>query len=123
MLQDFNKSEPEIEGVVTAKRIATDAGAASAKVITPTSIVRAASVSQSLHLSVEHGVITANFSAAVAGRASVALMNSLGQVITSKNVNATRGANSVSLETSYQGAAFLVIRQGSQKMVKSVRLK
>ena len=50
-------------------------------------------------------------------------MNSLGQVIASKNVNATRGANSVSLETSYQGAAFLVIRQGSQKMVKSVRLK
>lgn len=72
---------------------------------------------------IQASVITANFNTATTGRASVALMNSLGQVITSKNVNATRGANSVSLETSYQGAAFLVIRQGSQKMVKSVRLK
>ena len=33
------------------------------------------------------------------------------------------GVNSVSLETSYQGTAFLVIRQGSQKLVKTVRLK
>lgn len=72
---------------------------------------------------IQASVITANFNTATTGRASVALMNSLGQVITSKNVNATRGANSVSLETSYQGAAFLVIRQGSQKMVKAIRLK
>ena len=123
VLQDFNKGEPEIEGVVTAKRITTDAGAANAKVVTPTSIAKAASVSQSLHISVEHGAINATFNAATAGHTTVSLMNSLGQVIASKNVNASRGANSVSLETSYQGTAFLVIRQGSQKMVKSVRLK
>lgn len=93
--------------------------------ITPASnnTIAAPAIAQSIHLSVEHGVINASFNAATAGRTTVSLMNSLGQVITSKNVNATRGANSVSLETSYQGAAFLVIRQGSQKMVKSVRLK
>jgi hypothetical protein len=50
-------------------------------------------------------------------------MNSLGQVIASRDMNATRGTNSVLLKTSYQGTAFLVIRQGSQKMVKAVRLK
>lgn len=93
--------------------------------ITPASnnTIAAPAIAQSIHLSVEHGVINAFFNAATAGRTTISLMNSLGQVITSKNVNATRGANSVSLETSYQGAAFLVIRQGSQKMVKSVRLK
>ena len=72
---------------------------------------------------IQASVITANFNTATTGRASVALMNSLGQVIASKDMDASRGANSVSLETSYQGAAFLVIRQGSQKMVKAVRLK
>lgn len=93
--------------------------------ITPASnnTIAAPAIAQSIHLSVEHGVINASFNAATAGRTTISLMNSLGQVIASKNVNATRGANSVSLETSYQGAAFLVIRQGSQKMVKSVRLK
>ena len=72
---------------------------------------------------IQAGLITANFNVATAGRASVALMNSLGQVIASKNVNATSGANSVSLETSYHGTAFLVIRQGSQKMAQTIRLK
>ena len=93
--------------------------------ITPASnnTIVAPAIAQSIHLSVEHGAINATFNAATAGHTTVSLMNSLGQVIASKNVNATRGANSVSLETSYQGAAFLVIRQGSQKMVKTVRLK
>lgn len=93
--------------------------------ITPASnnTIAAPAIALSIHLSVEHGVINASFNAATTGRTTISLMNSLGQVITSKNVNATRGANSVSLETSYQGAAFLVIRQGSQKMVKTVRLK
>ncbi len=93
--------------------------------ITPASnnTIAAPAIAQSIHLSVEHGAINATFNAATAGHTTVSLMNSLGQVIASKNVNATCGANSVSLETSYQGAAFLVIRQGSQKMVKTVRLK
>ncbi len=153
VLQDFNKGEPEIEGVVTAKRITTDAGATNAKVVplggtsSPASsnsaapassnsnkpgssnssnnsdAIAAPAIAQSVHFAVEHGAITATFNAISAGRTTVSLMNSLGQVIASKNVNATRGTNSVSLETSYQGTAFLVIRQGSQKMVKTVRLK
>ncbi len=80
-------------------------------------------IAQNVHFSAEHGTITATFIAITAGRTTVSLMNSLGQVIASKNMNATRGTNSVSLETSYQGTAFLVIRQGSQKMVKAIRLK
>jgi hypothetical protein len=152
VLQDFNKGEPEIEGVVTAKRITTDAGATNAKVVplggtsSPASsnsaapasnnsskpnsngsnnsdAIAAPAIAQSVHFTVDRGVITATFNALIAGRTTVSLTNSLGQVIASKNVNATRGTNSVSLETSYQGTAFLVIRQGSQKMVKTVRLK
>ena len=80
-------------------------------------------IAQNVHFSAEHGTITATFNAITAGRTTVSLMNSLGQVIASKNVNVSRGVNSVSLETSYQGTAFLVIRQGSQKLVKTVRLK
>jgi hypothetical protein len=74
-------------------------------------------------VSVQQGSVTVNFNAATAGKASVTLMNSLGQVIASKSVNASHGANSVSLETSYHGAAFLVIRQGSQKFSKAIQLK
>ena len=83
----------------------------------------APAIAQNIYFTVERGTITATFNALTAGRTTVSLMNSLGQVIASKNVNFTRGANSVSLETSYQGTAFLVIRQGSQKLVKTVRLK
>ena len=80
-------------------------------------------IAQNIHFSVEHGAITATFNALAAGRTTISLMNSLGQVIASKDMNATHGVNSVSLETGYQGTAFLVIRQGSQKMVQTVRLK
>ena len=125
VLETFNKTLPTLEGIATGSKVDTDEGAANAKTVTPktSAILGTPAIAKSFHLSVQHGIITANFNATTAGRASVTLMNSLGQVITSKNVNATRGANSVSLETSYQGAAFLVIRQGSQKMVKAIRLK
>jgi hypothetical protein len=125
VLETFNKTLPSLEGIATGSKVDTDEGAANAKTVTPktSAILGIPAIAKGLHLSVEHGVINASFNAATAGRTTISLMNSLGQVITSKNVNATRGANSVSLETSYQGTAFLVIRQGSQKMVKSVRLK
>ncbi len=87
------------------------------------SIAKKHSILQGVNFAVQHGIITANFNTTAAGHASVTLMNSLGQVIASKNVNATSGANSVSLETRYHGTAFLVIYQGSQKMVKAIRLK
>ena len=83
----------------------------------------APAIAQNIYFTVECGAITATFNAITVGHTTVSLMNSLGQVIASKNVNFTRGANSVSLETSYQGTAFLVIRQGSQKLIKTVRLK
>ena len=100
-----NSSKPNSSGSNNSDAIATPA------------------IAQNVHFAVERGSITATFSALAAGRTTVSLMNSLGQVIASKNVNATRGANSVSLETSYQGTAFLVIRQGSQKLVKAIQLK
>ena len=88
-----------------------------------TTIAKATSISRNVHLSVENGMVTASFNATTAGRTTITLMNSLGQVIASKDMNAARGTNSVSLKASYQGTAFLVIRQGSQKMVKAIRLK
>lgn len=123
-LQSFDKTLPdEFGGNAKGILIQANADGTGPASNNPAGFANSPAIAQSIHLSVEHGVINASFNAATAGRTTISLMNSLGQVITSKNVNATRGANSASLETSYQGAAFLVIRQGSQKMVKSVRLK
>ena len=88
-----------------------------------TAIASTLAIAQNVHFAVEHGSITATFNALAAGRTTITLMNSLGQVVASKSFDASRGANSVTLETSYQGTAFLVIRQGSQKMVKAIQLK
>ena len=123
VLETFNKKLPSLEGIATGSKIVTDEGAASAKTVTPSAIPGTPVITKSFHLSVEHGVITASFSAAAAGRASVTLMNSLGQVIASKSFDARHGANSVSLETGYHGTAFLVVRQGSQKFSKALQLK
>ena len=148
VLYDFNKALPETKGTVSAEHVITESGAASATMVvlatvtpassnsaTPTSsnsnkpgssnstAIATPAIAQNIHFSVEHGAITATFNALAAGRTTISLMNSLGQVIASKNVNVSRGANSVSLETSYQGTAFLVIRQGSQKLVKAIQLK
>ena len=51
------------------------------------------------------------------------LMNSLGQVVAQQNFDAIRGVNTVELSTGFRGAAFLVIRQGSQKFMHKVNLK
>ena len=88
-----------------------------------TAIASTLAIAQNVHFAVEHGTITATFNALAAGRTTITLMNSLGQVVASKSFGASRGANSVTLETGYQGTAFLVIRQGSQKMVKAIQLK
>ena len=118
-LQSFDSKLPEVEG--TAKAVLIKANADGTNGTTAIQVAKAAS--GKMLVSVQQGMVTASFNATTAGKANVSLMNSLGQVIASKNVHATSGANSVSLKTSYQGTAFLVIRQGSQKMVKAIRLK
>ena len=118
-LQSFDSKLPEVEGTAKAVLIKANAdgtnGTAAIKV--------AKAVSGKMLVSVQQGVVTANFNAATAGRASITLMNSLGQVIASKNFEARHGANRVSLETGYHGTAFLVIRQGSQKFSKAIQIK
>ena len=118
-LQSFDSKLPEVEGTAKAVLIKANAdgtnGTAAIKV--------AKAVSGKMLVSVQQGVVTANFNAATAGRASITLMNSLGQVIARKNFEARHGANRVSLETGYHGTAFLVIRQGSQKFSKAIQLK
>ena len=86
-------------------------------------IAKANSIPQNVRLSVENSMVTASFNAATAGRTSVTLMNSLGQVVASKSFDASRGANTVTLQANFHGTALLVIRQGSQKFSKPIQLK
>ena len=138
-LQSFDSELPEFEGTAKVELIKANADGTGPSV-TPSSsnssttpgssnsgknkdAIAAPAIAQNIHFSVEHGAIITTFNALTAGHTTITLMNSLGQVIASKDMNATRGTNSVSLETSYQGTAFLVIRQGSQMVVKAIRLK
>lgn len=118
ILDDFDK-KPQVEGIATAKVVALGGtGDIGSNAIRP---VRAAS--SKMLVSVRPGSVTASFSAATAGMASATLMNFMGQVIDQKNFNASKGANSVELQSNYRGAAMLIVKQGSQRYAQKVLLK
>ena len=112
IIDDFDKKS-DLAGTATGKVVA----------LSGTDAIKPAVAASKLHLSVNGGSIAATFNAAKAGRASVMLMNSLGQVVAQQNFDAIRGVNTVELSTGFRGAAFLVIRQGSQKFMHKVNLK
>lgn len=112
IIDDFDKKS-DLTGTATGKVVA----------LSGTDAIKPAVAASKLHLSVNGGSIAATFNAAKAGRASVMLMNSLGQVVAQQNFDAIRGVNTVELSTGFRGAAFLVIRQGSQKFMHKVNLK
>lgn len=118
-LQSFDSKLPEVEG--TAKAVLIKANADGTNGTTAIQVAKAAS--GKMLVSVQQGLVTASFNAATAGKASVTLMNSLGQVVASKSIDASRGANTVSLQAGFHGTAFLVIRQGSQKFSKAIQVK
>lgn len=118
IIDDFDK-KPGLEGTATGKVVALGGtGDIGSNAIRP---VRAAS--SKMLVSVRPGSVTASFSAATAGMASATLMNFMGQVIDQKNFNASKGANSVELQSNYRGAAMLIVKQGSQRYAQKVLLK
>lgn len=118
IIDDFDK-KPQFEGTASGKVTALGGtGDIGSNAIRP---VRAAS--SKMLVSVRPGSVTASFSAATAGMASATLMNFMGQVIDQKNFNASKGANSVELQSNYRGAAMLIVKQGSQRYAQKVLLK
>jgi hypothetical protein len=118
IIDDFDK-KPGLEGTATGKVVALNGtGDIGANAIKPTRVA-----SSKMFVNVQPGTVTASFSAATAGMASATLMNFMGQVIDQKNFNASKGANSVELQSNYRGAAMLIVKQGSQRYAQKVLLK
>ncbi len=115
IIDDFDK-KPQLEGTASGKVVALGSTGSDA-------IKHARVVSSKMLVSVRPGSVTASFSAATAGMASATLMNFMGQVIDQKNFNASKGANSVELQSNYRGAAMLIVKQGSQRYAQKVLLK
>lgn len=116
-VESFSKNKPEIEGTATSVELQLTSEVSTA--LQPAARI----ASTGLHFSAEPGLIHASFTAQKAGRASVALVNSKGQIVSLKVLNAVSGTNSVSLETNYRGAGFLILKQNSGRTAIPVRLK
>lgn len=123
-LNNFNKKMPnELSGTATGKLIAASATGewsaadAAAKIAT---VYRAA---QALELNVFQGGVQATFNASRSGKATAMLMNGLGQVIAKQEIYATSGANSITLHTDFHGQTFLVVKQGKNKFIQTVKLR
>lgn len=118
IIDDFDK-KPQLEGTASGKVTALGGtGDIGSDICMP----KAAAASKML-VSVQPGMVTASFSAATAGMASATLMNFMGQVIDQKSFNASKGTNSVELQSNYRGAAMLIVKQGSQRYAQKVLLK
>lgn len=115
-LESFARNKPEIEGTAVKVELKSATDAAALRTTKRLS-------STGLHFSAEHGMLHASFTAVNSGRASVALVNSKGQIVSLKVLNAVPGTNSVSLETNYRGAGFLILKQNSGRTAIPVRLK
>jgi aryl-phospho-beta-D-glucosidase BglC (GH1 family) len=114
IIDDFDK-KPDLAGTATGKVVALDAKDA-------IKTVRSAITSKML-VSVQPGMVSASFTTAKAAPAKAMLMNGLGQVIAQQSFAASKGMNRVELSNSYHGAAMLVVKVGSQKLVQKVILK
>lgn len=117
VFEDFNKSEPDLEGIATGKLIDTPANA-----VSPIECFRATLANKML-VNLQHGKVLAQYNAATATPARATLMNAMGQVIAQKVFNAKAGANRVELSSDYRGPAMLVVKQGSQRYMQKVILR
>ncbi len=113
VLENFNKKLPSLEGI------------ASGELVVQTSAIKrpTAKAFGKMLVSVQPGTVNASFVASAAGRASLSLVNSNGQIVSSKTFTMNRGTNSVLLETNYRGAGFLILKQNSNRTTVPVRLK
>ena len=114
IIDDFDK-KPSTEGTASAKIVAlsgTDA-------IKPAAIAAASK----MLVSVQYGMVMAQFNAATTAPAKAVLMNTMGQTIAQQNFTASKGMNTVELSSDYRGPAVLMVKQGSQRYMQKVILK
>lgn len=113
VLENFSKKLPTLEGI------------ASGELVIQTSAIKrpTAKTFGKMLVNVQPGTVNASFVATAAGRASLALVNSNGQIVSSKTFTMNRGTNSVLLETNYRGPGFLILKQNSNRTTVPVRLK
>lgn len=113
ILENFNKKLPSLEGI------------ASGELVIQTSAIKrpTAKAFGKMLVNVQPGTVNASFVATAAGRASLSLVNSNGQIVSSKTFTMNRGTNSVLLETNYRGPGFLILKQNRNRTTVPVRLK
>lgn len=113
VVENFNKKLPDLEGI------------ASGELVLQTSAIKrpAAKAFGKMSVNVLPGTLSASFVASASGRASLSLVNSNGQIVSSKNFTMNRGTNSVLLETNYRGPGFLILKQNGNRTTVPVRLK
>ncbi len=113
VVENFNKKLPDLEGI------------ASGELVLQTSAIKrpAAKAFGKMSVNVLPGTLNASFVASASGRASLSLVNSNGQIVSSKNFTMNRGTNSVLLETNYRGPGFLILKQNGNRTTVPVRLK
>ncbi len=117
-LENFNKKVPSVDGIASATLKPTESLGGNINAIS-----NVPTLSNKIRLNVQNNVINVSFETSNAGKASVLLLNSLGQVVKSVSLNAIKGVNNISIESSYQGAAYLSVKQGNKHFVKSLILK
>lgn len=76
-----------------------------------------------LHFSLSGKTISLSFDSKASGKASINLMNSLGQNLVSKTVDTHVGLNSVDITTEYSGMAILQVNQNGIKQITPIRLR
>lgn len=113
VLENFNKKLPDLEGIASGELVAS------------TNAVKrpAARTFGKMSVSVQPGAVNASFVASASGRASLSLVNSNGQIVSSKTFTMNRGTNSVLLEANYRGPGFLILKQNGNRVAMPVRLK
>lgn len=74
-------------------------------------------------IDIQQGLINAIFIGNEPGSAKAFLINGLGQMIATQNINAKAGSNSIQLKAETRGPAILMIKQGSQVYSQKVILK
>lgn len=118
-VSNFNKKMPELAGTATGELIQANTKGDWGT----TAIAHKAKPSTNLKVFSNNGFVKTIFNAQKDSRATILLMNGLGQVIAKQDINATRGTNTVTLRTGFRGTAFLIVKQGSQKFTQKVNLK
>ena len=115
IIDDFDK-KPQLEGTASGKIVAIAGG--TSRICMPST-----TAAPKMLVNVQPGSVYATFNASKATHATAMLMNSMGQVIAQKSFDAHAGANEVQLSTSARGAAVLIVKMGSQKSVKQIKLR